>query len=192
MLALARPLMGRTSKLDRLGPEIRDEVVRLRERGRTVAEILGHLRALDIAACELPSRSGLAREIQPIDVALEMLRQSRVDSEAIVRRRDDEPEGRQGRANVELMQGLMFKVLMAQASSSEVTLTPKDTAQLAKAMADTARAERQALETRREIKREMREEAERELAKLETESKAKTVTPAEMIARIRALYAGEA
>lgn len=184
--------MGRTSKFDRLGPEIRDEVVRLRDRGRTVEEILAHLKALEIDPAALPSRSGLAREIQPIDAALEMLRQSRMDSEAIVKRRDDEPEGRQGRANVELMQGLMFKVLMAQASASEVTLTPKDTAQLAKAMADTARAERQALETRREIRREMREEAERELAKLETESKAEAVSPAEMIARIRALYAGEA
>ena len=185
--------MARPSKLDRLGPEIYDEVKRLRERGRTIDEIMTHLRTLDVAPAEMPSRSGLARDIQPIDVMLGVMRKSRIEAERLVKRDAEEPEGRQGRANVEMVQALLMNVMIGAVGNVDVTITPKDAAYLAKAVADGARAERLAMETKRAIKREMSEDAERELAKAQAEAATTgtTLTPEAMVARIRALYSGE-
>lgn len=194
MLALENPLMARPSKLDKLDPTIREAIVRLRERGHTIDEIMAHLDTLGIGAEEKPSRSGLARQTQAIDAMLNTVRQSRAMAEALVQRVGEAAEGRQARANVELMQALVMQLLAATTSEGgEVSISAKEASLLAKTLADLTRAQRVDIDTTLKIKREMAIEAEKELAKLEAESKSRgeTATPEQMIARIRALYAGE-
>jgi hypothetical protein len=184
--------MGRPSKFDRLPPEIRDTVFRLRDNGRTIDEIMAALHAMEVTPDALPSRSGLGVEVQSIDRVLEMTRQTRATADVLARESAEAPEGRQARANIELTQASIMQVLIG-AASGGVKLDARDAGYIAKALSDLTRAARTDLETRRLIKAELAAEMETKLAELGTEVETAKAppTPAEMLARIRALYAGE-
>jgi type VI protein secretion system component VasF len=96
--------MPRPSTIDRLPQEVRGAIARLREQGRTLDEILEHLRALDVEV----SRSALGRHVQEMAKVGERLRRSRQVSEALARELGDAPESHVARINVELLHGFIY------------------------------------------------------------------------------------
>lgn len=143
--------MPRPSKIDRLPSEIREEIGALRERGYTIEEILGHLRALDIPHEAQPSWSGLQRHIQGLDKLSERLQRHRVVAEALVRRLGDAPESKQARLNIEMMHTIITDLGMAvgdgDGDGEPVTLDPAQVHFLAKALDHLERAEKNNIET---------------------------------------------
>jgi hypothetical protein len=124
----------RPSSIDRMPPEVRDWIGRLREQGRTLDEIIAKLRELDVAA--LPSRSALHRHLQQAEAVAERLRKSRAIADVIVRRLGDAEPDKTTRLNIELMHQAMFD-MMSGVNSEEgepVTLDPMQVMLLAKAL----------------------------------------------------------
>lgn len=99
--------MARPSKIDRLPPEIREAIGRLRDHGKTIDEILDHLRSMEIEV----SRSALGRHVQAMEKVGERLRRSRAVSEALVRQLGDAPESKTARLNIEMMHSFVFDFL---------------------------------------------------------------------------------
>lgn len=99
--------MARPSSITRLPPEIREAIGRLRDHGKTLDEILEHLRTMEIEV----SRSALGRHVQAMEKVGERLRRARTVSEALVRQLGDAPESKTARLNVEIMHSLIFDLL---------------------------------------------------------------------------------
>lgn len=99
--------MARPSKIDRLPPEIREEIGKQRSNGRTIDEILAKLRELNIVDV---SRSSLGRHVQDLDKLAEQLQHSRATAEALVARFGDAPENRAARLNIELLQSVIMRL----------------------------------------------------------------------------------
>ena len=95
--------MARPSKVDRLPPEIRDAIGDLRRRGRTIDEILAHLKALGGEAAAV-SRSGLGAHLKKWDALADRLRGSREAAEASrARVENDGADDRMARLNVQML-----------------------------------------------------------------------------------------
>ena len=113
--------MARPTTISRQAPEIRELIGRLREQGRTIDEILAKLRELDVDV----SRSALGRHVKQLDAIGEELRRSRAIAEAMVQRFGDAPESKTARLNIELMHGLLMKLMVGE-DGGTVTLEPQD------------------------------------------------------------------
>ncbi|GGG30892.1 hypothetical protein GCM10010964_18530 [Caldovatus sediminis] len=107
--------MPRPSSISRLPPEIRAEIGRLREAGRTIDEILAHLRAMDVAV----SRSALGRHVKGLAELGEKLRRSRAVAEALVRQLGEAPESRTARLNIELLHTAILDLFMKAGEGEE-------------------------------------------------------------------------
>lgn len=110
--------MARPSSIDQLPKEVREEIGRLREGGRTIDEILEHLRKLDMDV----SRSALGRHVKKIEEVGEQLRKSRVMAEALVGKLGDEPDTKVARLNIELGHTLIMRLLAGDEDGGPVTL----------------------------------------------------------------------
>jgi hypothetical protein len=102
--------MPRPSSIKRLPPEVQETIGRLRDQGRTLDEILGHLRQLEVDV----SRSALGRHVKQLDAIGEELRRSRTIAEAMVARFGDAPESRTARLNIELAHTLLLKLMVSE------------------------------------------------------------------------------
>lgn len=157
--------MARLSKVDRLPAEIREEIGRLREQGRTIDEILSHLRSLGV---EEISRSGLGRHVQDIDAIGEEIRRSRAVAEGLVERLGEGREDRTARLNIELMQSLLLRMAAAEARKAEISLSPQEAMFFTRALANLSGAAKadseRELRQRRELAKEMAERLEREVS----------------------------
>jgi hypothetical protein len=92
--------MPRKGTVDRLPPEIRDLIGKLREQdGYTLDDILLHLRRMEVDV----SRSALGRYVRGMDELGEKLRRSRAVAEGLVRQLGDAPESKTARLNIELV-----------------------------------------------------------------------------------------
>jgi len=164
--------MTRPSKIDRLPSEIREEIGALRERGYTIDEILGHLRALDVPPGELPSWSGLQRHVQGLDKLAERLQRSRAVAEALVRRMGDAPEGRQARLNIELMHSIVTDLVSAigdqtgdDGETTAVTFDPEQVMFLGRTLRDLAAASKTDVDVVTRLREEQRKIAQTEMGK---------------------------
>ncbi len=99
--------MARKSRIDRLPPEIRELIARLREQGRTIDEIRAKLAELDVEI----ARSTLGRHIAHLDAWHERMRWSREMAEALVERLGRDPDDRVARLNIEMMHALIMRML---------------------------------------------------------------------------------
>jgi hypothetical protein len=124
----------RPSSIDRMPAEVRDWIGRLRDQGRTLDEIIGKLRELDLEA--LPSRSALHRHLQQAEAVAERLRKSRAVADVIVRRLGDAEPDKTTRLNIELMHQAVFDMMSGvNAEDGEaVTLEPMQVMLMAKAL----------------------------------------------------------
>ena len=101
--------MARPSSIDRLPPEIRETIGRLREHGRTLDEILDHLRSMEIGV----SRSALGRHVKGMEAMGERLRRSRAMAEGLARQLGDTPGDKMARVNIELLHSFLNDALAA-------------------------------------------------------------------------------
>ncbi len=168
--------MARPSSIHRLPEEIREAIGRLRAQGRTLDEILAHLRTLDIDI----SRSALGRHTKWLDKVSERMLQSRAVTEALIERLGQAGENRQVRLIAELIGTGIFEAL-----SEAETLTPTEHAHLARAVKDLATTLRTDAAYTERV-RALAATAERERAAEAAEAGMRKVgISAETIARIR-------
>ncbi len=104
--------MPRPSSIDRLPPEVRELIGKLRRDGRTIDEILGKLTELDAPGAQQISRSALGRHVKGLDQVAEEIQRTRAVANAIVDRFGAEPENKTARLNIELMHSLLMKLMM--------------------------------------------------------------------------------
>jgi uncharacterized protein YukE len=107
--------MPRPSSIDKLPAEIREAIGRLRQHGKTLDEILEHLRAMEVEV----SRSALGRHVQSMEKVGERLRRSRAVSEALVRQLGDAPESKTARLNIELLHSFLYDFLASAEDAAE-------------------------------------------------------------------------
>jgi len=151
----------RPSSIDRLPPQIRELIGRLREGGRTIDEILAKLRELDVTI----SRTALARHTKEIDAIADEIRRSRGVAEAIVEQFGDKPDDRVSRLNIELMHGLLMRVLVGQ-DGQPVELDAKEAMFLSTALDKLAGAAKKGVESTLKIRQQAAKDAAAEVAKV--------------------------
>ena len=155
--------MPRPSTIDRLPETVRAEIGRLRQNGRTIDEILTHLRKLDGIAPV--SRTALGRHIKGLDILGERLRRSRQISEALVAQLGDAPESQSARIGIELVQTAVMD-LFSRGEGEEDTSPddPKSIHDIAKALDHLARASKTNIEFIAAAEKRATERAKREAA----------------------------
>lgn len=127
--------MPQKSSVKRLEPAIRAEVDRLLAGGRhTLDDVVAHLQKLGAPV----SRSALGRYSQQFEEVAARMRESREVATAFAKELGDIPNNDMGRTLVELLHGLVFRVLMQRAKEDEdQPLKPMDLMLLAKAIKES-------------------------------------------------------
>lgn len=159
--------MGRPSSIARLPASIREEIGNLRGLGKTIDEILDHLRALAVEV----SRSALGRHVASMEKVGERLRRSRTVTEALVRQLGDAPESKTARLNIELMHSFIYDLLALSEEETEegaatvaMLRNPKAVALLAEAAERLTKASRHNVEFIAAAEKRAAEKAKREAA----------------------------
>lgn len=196
--------MPRQSTIRRLPPEIREQIGSLLNQGRKLDEILAHLR--ELGAPDV-SRSALGRYKQHLDKVGEKLRRSREVAEALIAKLGNAPESKALRLNVELMHGVLMDLALSanedgeaeeggEAKAKGVTLDAQDAMWLSKALDHLSRASKTDVDLVTKIREQAAKEAlaklDKAVATAEGEAKSTSVTPAQILERVKAIYRGEA
>lgn len=133
--------MARPSKVDRLPQEIRDAIADLRRSGRTIDEILGHLRTMGGPAAEV-SRSGLGAHLKKWDALAERLKGSREAAEAIMARFENQgADDRMARLNVQMLHSAILGIWNGE-DGEALQLDAKEAMQLSTALKNLVQASR--------------------------------------------------
>lgn len=147
------------SSIKRLDKRIQAEIYRLYDVGCTLDEVLDHLRALGVSHI---SRSALGRDHQQYAKAIARVRESREIAEALVREfGDGNSEPKAMRANIELAQALVSKLLVSRAGD-EKTET-KEVTMLTRCLESLGRASKADIEMITKIREQTRKEVELEV-----------------------------
>lgn len=129
----------RPSSIDRLPTEIREAIGRLREHGKTLDEILDHLRAMEVEI----SRSALGRHVKGMAAMGERLRRSRAMAEGLARQLGETPGDKMARLNIELLHSQVNDLLAAADEEEGGGLDAKGATMLAAAIERLTKAARQ-------------------------------------------------
>jgi hypothetical protein len=175
--------MARPSTIDRLDPAIRDGIGRLREQGRTIDEILAHLQLLEVDV----SRSALGRHIQKIDEIGEHMRQSRAVAEALVANFGEQPDNRLARLNIEMMHGVVMKLISSAVQEGGVALDPEQVLFVSRSLQSLAGAAKaddtRILLMRKEFAKETKKAVDKVVDDMVT--KIEAMTGAEVLRKVR-------
>lgn len=162
--------MSRPSNIERQPPEIRERIDALLREKVPLDDIMAKLAEL---GAEGVSRSGLGRYKQSIDRVGEKMRQTRQLADALIAKLGDAPEGRQQRLLIEMMRSLVFDVLIAAsegtAEGSSLTLDAEQVMFLGRTLRDLAAAQKWDADLALRLRKELAEEAEAKLKKLESD-----------------------
>ena len=171
-------MANRPSSIDRLDPQIRERIARLREAGCTIDEILAALGELEGAAI---SRSALGRHVQGLDKLGIQMRRSRDVAQALVAQLGTAEPSRQAQLNFELLHTLILDLfLKSQAGETEdfgkgakalFAGDPMAISLLGRALESLAKASKSDVEYRADVETAMR-------ARLADEAKAGIATVA--------------
>lgn len=139
------------SSIDRLPEAIRAEIGRLRVQGRTIDEILAHIKTMDVEV----SRSALGRHVKAQAALRERLKHSREMAMALVDRFGEQPDNQLQRLNIEMLHGIVLQTMAATEEDDDgearpVTFSPEDAKFLAQALAQLASAQK--TDTDRQLK----------------------------------------
>lgn len=185
------------STVKRLPQPVRDEIHSLLDNGRTLDEIIAHLRALGV---DEVSRSALGRYAKNFNAVVERVRRSREIADALVRNFGQEDESKAARANIEMMHAVVSHMLLqiGEDDGTEgqgVTLDARQTQALSSALANLARAKRldqdAILKAREEADREAEARMSQAAEAVARESSG-PMTAAQMKERMLAVYRGDA
>ncbi|WP_119301129.1 DUF3486 family protein [Dongia deserti] len=158
--------MPRPSSIMRLPGEVRELIGQLRRDGHTIDEILDKLRELKAPGAQDVSRSALGRHIQGLDKIVADIQRTRTIADAIVQRLGDAPESKTARLNIELMHGLVMKLMTGDGSDEPVKLDAQEAYFAATALQRLAQAAK--VDVEREVK--IRERVKAEIAERATET----------------------
>lgn len=158
--------MQRPSSIDKLPPEIRELILRLRnEKGFTFDQIMAKLVELEVVHI---SRSSVGRWVKRQAPIAERLRRSREITEAIFRETGKEPASKTAQLNIELMHSIVFDLFTVSedgdpAAIENMKSSPSDMEKLARTVSHLVSAAKGDAEyqkrIRDEIERTVREEA---------------------------------
>lgn len=168
------------SSIDRLPEEIQAEIGRLRRQGRTIDEILSHLKDLDVEV----SRSALGRHVKSMAEIGEEMRRADTISRYVVERFGEESDDRVARASMKILQGAILDLVIAKEESEDgqpVMLSAESVKSLSLAMQRLVAAQR--IDAERELK--LRELVAKEAAAKVGELGKQMGWTAEMAARVR-------
>jgi hypothetical protein len=160
--------MARPGSVDKLAPEIRDAIGRLRDEGATIDQIVAHLRGLSVVI----SRSAMGRHIRGLEALGERLRRSRSVAEVLVRQLGDAPASRSAQMNIELLHTAVLDLFMKSADGEEVDArgeaavagNPEGVMMLAKALDHLTRASKSDVEFVAKIEARVAERTKKEAA----------------------------
>jgi hypothetical protein len=150
----------RPSSIDRLPAEIREAIGRLREHGKSLDEILDHLRTLEIDV----SRSALGRHVKGMAAMGERLRRSRAMAEGLARQLGETPGDKMARLNIELLHSIVNDLLAAADGEEGSILVAKDAGVLATAIERLTKAARQDQDFVLKLETRVKDEAARTVA----------------------------
>lgn len=135
------PQRRRPSSIDRLDPEIKDLIGKLRiDFGWTLDEILKKLREMGQGEV---SRSALGRHVKSLEEIGAQLRHSREVAQALVSQVGDAPEDRIADLNIELMHSMILRLVTAtndEGDGQPITFGPEDVKFLAQSLQGLASA----------------------------------------------------
>ncbi len=179
------------SSIDKLPPEIRDLIARLRQdQGRSIDEILDHLRQLDVEV----SRSALGRHVKSMAEIGDSLRRAETMARFVVDKFGEDSDERVGRANMRILQGALLELLTEDRVDDEgapVTLSAKEATQLSLSLQRLVSAQRMDAERQLRLRREAREEMAREAASvIDTVAKREGGLSADTVQAIKAEILG--
>lgn len=155
---------NRPSSIDRLPEEIRSAIGGLRRQGRTIDEILDHLKGLDVEI----SRSALGRHVKSLAEIGEQMRRSETMAKFVVERFGEESDDRLGRANMRILQGALLELLTEDRRDEDgqpITLTPAEAKELSLSIQRLVSAQRMDADRQLRLRAEARAEMAREAAK---------------------------
>lgn len=156
--------MGRQSSIRRLPSEVRELIADLRERGRTIDEVLDKLRELEVEV----SRSALGRHVKQLDAIGAEIRRSRAVAEALVKRYGEAPESRTARLNIELMHAFINKLMISD-DGEIVSLDAKEAMFVATALQKLAQASKQDVDREALLRQEFQQKIDKALANAEAQ-----------------------
>lgn len=134
----------RPSTVDRLEPEIRELIGKLRmDHGWTIDEILQRL--IDLG--QTVSRSALGRHVRSLEDMAAELRETQVMATALAREVGDADQSRMLDVNAQLLQANMFKLMLAAKDGEGIQLDAKAAKDFADALRSIALTRKTDLET---------------------------------------------
>lgn len=173
--------MARPSTIDRQPPEIREEIGRLRREGRSIDEIVSHLRKLGVDDI---SRSALGRHTKEIDAVIADIQRHRAMAEAIANVFGDEAESKALRANVEVLQALISRTASA-GPGEGASFEPKEVHALSAAVNQLSAAAARDTDRMLKLKRELAKQVVDAVDKGEAALADTRADPAEVLRKIR-------
>lgn len=184
--------MGRTGKVRRLPPELREQLHAMLDAGHTLDEITAHLKSLGADV----SRSGLGRYKQQVDKVAQRLRESRNMADAIMDRMGAQAAtGKSGAALIEMLTTLTSDYLLRRLDDPDAEVEVNELRALARAVKERAQAARATQDYDVKLREAARREAEEDLKKA-VDAAAREggpkATPEEIFRRVQAIYRGEA
>lgn len=184
--------MGRTGKVRRLPPELREQLHAMLDAGHTLDEITAHLKSLGADV----SRSGLGRYKQQVDKVAQRLRESRNMADAIMDRMGAQAAtGKSGAALIEMLTTLTSDYLLRRLDDPDAEVEVDELRALARAVKERAQAARATQDYDVKLREAARREAEEDLKKA-VDAAAREggpkATPEEIFRRVQAIYRGEA
>jgi hypothetical protein len=138
--------MPKKTKIEKLPPDVRELISRLRERGRTLDEIMVKLQELDVDI----ARSTLARGLAKIDKIGERLRETRQIADALVAKFGERDDNKMLQLNIELMMPAIMQLLTPPDDGTDVVLDAEGAMFLATALQRLSKA--QADDSARQLK----------------------------------------
>ncbi|MFB0874582.1 MULTISPECIES: phage protein Gp27 family protein [unclassified Sphingobium] len=135
---------NRPSTVDKLPPEVREEINRLRlERGWSIDELIARLR--EIGHDDI-SRSAMGRHVRALSEVADKMRRSREITEALARM-SDRADNKMLRGTIELVNSILLEVSLAEeegedGSINRVSFNPLEVKALAQTVESLARAEK--------------------------------------------------
>lgn len=164
--------MPRKSSIERMPQEIQAAIMRLRESGCTIEEILANL--ADLHSHLTISRSALGRHVQKLDGAIGRLKQSRVVAEALARELGEDNGTKAARVNIELLHSAIMQLFVKLDEGADIAGgDPESLMMLCKSLDHLARAQKTSVDTIIQAEKRGEEKARKEAAEA-VDSVAKT------------------
>lgn len=143
---MARRKKNTPSSIDRLDPEIRELIGKLRiDHGWTIDEI--RQRLIDMGQQDVPSRSALGRHIRSLaDVGAD-LRETQVYAEALAKEAGSKNASQLLDVNAQLLHANMFKLMLAEREGEGIQLDSKQAKEFSEALRNLALMRKTEFET---------------------------------------------